>query len=47
MTSGDYEQIIRLNVNDICIKDINVLEPKEVCTCSIKLVIEKRIREFK
>ena len=47
MTSGDYDQIIRLKLNDICIKDINVIEPKEACTCSTKLVIEKRIKEFR
>lgn len=47
MTSEDYDQIIRLKLNDICVKDIDTLEPKEACTCNTKLVIEKRIKEFR
>lgn len=47
MTSGDYDQIIRLKLNDISIKEINTIAPKEACTCNIKLVIEKRIKEFR
>ena len=47
MTSEDYDQIIRLKLNDICIKEIYTIEPKGACTCNIKLAIEKRIKEFR
>lgn len=47
MTSGDYSKIIGLKVNGITIKKIDVIEPKEACTCSTTLVIEKKIRAFR
>ena len=47
VTSQDYEMIIKLKINSISIKDIDVIHPKEACTCNTRLFIEKRIKESK
>ena len=47
MTSDAYEKIFDIKLKNIKPKGIDIIEPKEACTCSTKLVIERRIKEFR